>query len=251
MNGRRLTSTSQAEHVRQAAAEDAYGPAEASQPGRLRRRRKWAGKILDLHEVRANGSDPLELLRDLVHRVGQSGIAGTVELLGQKNVFGDLHRVLQEPVDEDHVDPDQFSPFLDGLRRDLADVRDELQLQLTRLSAPVAGARVGRDQVPFGMEGSVHGDRSLGGRGDRDIAVQDVSITREEGGVTLDLDEIEAARRVDHLLEQPSSGRLSVGEAGPVKAHVLGVAADVGDQSSARPGSMPRDPRRTEWIFRN
>jgi hypothetical protein len=43
-------------------------------------------------------------------------------------------------MDKDHVDPDELAPLLDGLAGDLSDVRDELQLQIVRLNATIAGA---------------------------------------------------------------------------------------------------------------
>ena len=124
------TPAPQAQHVRQAAAGEASRPAEASEPGWIRRRRDWAREVLDVHVVRANGSDSLEVLRDLVHGIERRGASRPVELLREKDVLGDLNGVLQQPMDEDDVDPDEVAPLLDGLGGDLADVRDELQLQV-------------------------------------------------------------------------------------------------------------------------
>ena len=42
----------------------------------------------DVHEVRADGPDSLELLGDLLHVIGQSGVTGPVELLGEEDVLG-------------------------------------------------------------------------------------------------------------------------------------------------------------------
>jgi len=41
-----------------------------SERGEIRRRRERTREILDIHEVRANRSDSLEVLRDLVERLG-------------------------------------------------------------------------------------------------------------------------------------------------------------------------------------
>ena len=191
---------------------------------------------LDVHEVRANGPDSLEILRDLVHGIGQSGVTSPIELLGKKDVLGDLNRVLQQPMDEDDVDPDELAPLPDGLGGDLADVCDELQLQVVRLSATVARAQVRRDILPLEVERAVHGDRGLGGRSDRGVAVQRVSLTREEGRVAFDLDQVEVGHSIDHLFEQPRGVYLGVGEAHPMGAHVLGVAADVSDHEQRTPG---------------
>jgi len=94
------TPAPQAQHVRQAAAGETSRPAEASEPGGIRRRRDWAREVLDVHVVRANGSDSLEVLRDLVHGIEQRGVTRPVELLREKDVLGDLNGVLQQPMDE-------------------------------------------------------------------------------------------------------------------------------------------------------
>ena len=75
-------------------------------------------------------------------------------------------------MDEDHVDADQLSPSLDLLDCDLADVGDELQLQLARLSAALAGAQVELDEPPLRVEGAVHGNRSVGDLGEQPLAIQ-------------------------------------------------------------------------------
>ena len=131
--------------------------------------------------------------------------------------------------------PTSVLPLLDGLGRDLADVRNELQLQVVRLSATVARAEVRRDIPPLDVERAVHRDDGLGGRSDRGVAFQRVSLTREERRVAFDLDQVEAVGGIDHLFEQPGGGYLGVGEAHPMGAHVLGVAADVSDQEKGTP----------------
>ena len=98
-------------------------------------------------------------------------------------------------MDEDDVDPDELAPVPDRLGGDLADVRDELQLQVVRLRAAVARAQVGRDVLALEVERAVHGDGGLSRRGDRGVAVQRVGLTREEGRVALDLDQVEVRRR--------------------------------------------------------
>ncbi|HMG28652.1 MAG TPA: hypothetical protein VK585_00850 [Jiangellaceae bacterium] len=225
-------SPSEAQHVWQAAREDANRLAEAPQRGGIRHRRERTDEVLDLHEVGANRSNPLEVLGDLVHGVGQSGIAASIEILGEKHVFGDLHGALQQPMDEDDVDADQLSSALDLLSRDLSYVRDELQLQVAGPGTTIAGAQVQLDQTPLGVEGPVHGHGSLGGFGDRCGAIQRSSLAEEERGVAFDLDQVEVAGGIDHPLEQTCGCCLGVSEAqaGAVEAHVFGVAADVGDQ---------------------
>jgi hypothetical protein len=52
----------QAHHVRQAAADEANGPAEASEQRGSRLRREGVIEVLHVHEVRANGADSLEVL---------------------------------------------------------------------------------------------------------------------------------------------------------------------------------------------
>src|SRR5437867_5612541 len=100
-------------------------------------------------------------------------------------------------MDEDDVDPDERAPLLDGLGGDVADVRDELQLQVVRLSATVARTQVRHDMLPLDVKGAVHGDDGLGDRSDRRIAVQRVSLTREEGRVAFDLDQVKVAGGID------------------------------------------------------
>ena len=208
---------------------------EATEQGWIRRRRESDHEILDVDEVPANRPDSIELLRDLVDRIGQRGITGSVELLGEKDVLGDLNRVLEQPVDVDDVDPDECLPLLDGLGRDLADVRDELQLQVVRLSATVARAEVRRDIPPFDVEGAVHRDDSLRGRNDRGVTFQRVGLTRQERRVAFDLDQVEPVGGIDHRFEQPGGGYLGMSEAHSMGAHELGVPADVSDQEKGTP----------------
>ena len=144
------------------------------------------------------GPIPSSSCETSLHGIGQSGSAGPVELLGEQDVLGGLDGVLQQPMDEDDVDPDELAPLPDGLRGDLADVRDELQLQVVRLRATVARAQVGRDVLALEVERAVHADGGLRHRGDRGVAVQRVGPTREEGRVALDLDQVEVAGRIDH-----------------------------------------------------
>ena len=130
-----------------------------------------------------------------MHGIGQSPFTGAVELLGEKEVLRSLDRILQQPMDEDHVDPDELAPLPNRLRRDLADVRDELQRQVVRLGAPPARAQVGRHVLPLAVERPVHRDGGLGGGGDRGVAVERVGLADEEGRVALDLDQVEVEMR--------------------------------------------------------
>jgi hypothetical protein len=50
---------------------------------------------------------------------------------------------------------------------------------------------------------------------------------------------------VDHLLEQPGSDRLGVAEAHPMRAHVLGVAAHVGNEEECPLGIHAMKPYST------
>jgi hypothetical protein len=60
-----------------------------------------------------------------------------------------------------------------------------------------------------------------------------MSMAREEGCVTFDLDQVEVASGLDHLFEQPGGVYLGVREAHPMGAHVLRVSADVSDQEDS------------------
>ena len=66
--------------------------------------------------------------------------------------------------------------------------------------------------------------------------IQRVGLAREERRVAFDLDQVEAAGRIDHLLEQAPRGCLRVPEEGAVELHVLRVAADIGDQEQGTLG---------------
>ena len=121
MSGSGTTRASRAELVLQAPAEDGNRLADAPERGGIRHRSEGPGEVLDLYEVGAHRSDSLEVLRDLVHRVvGRRGAAAPVEVLGEKDVLGHLHRVLKQAMDEDHVHADELSPSLDLLDCDLA-----------------------------------------------------------------------------------------------------------------------------------
>jgi hypothetical protein len=106
-------------------------------------------------------ADTFEVLGHLVRGTRQRCDGRPVELLGDQYVLGDLDRVLEHPVDVDDVYPDELASAPDGLGGDLADVRDELQLQVVRLVAALARAQVGRDVLPLDMEGPVHGSWQL------------------------------------------------------------------------------------------
>ena len=194
-----------------------------------------AVEILDVDEVRVDGSEALEFGRDLVHGIGQRVLADAVELLGDQDVLGDPDRVLQQAMDEDDVDPDELDALADGLGGHVADVRDELQLEVGRPLAPRARAQVRRDVLPFEVEGPMHGRGGLEDLGHRGVGVA-VGLAGEERRVALDLDEVEAGGGIDHLLEHPRGVDLGVRETHPMRAHVLGVATDVRDQQDRTAG---------------
>src|SRR5688572_3506916 len=153
-------------------------------------------------------------------------------------------------MDEDDVDSDECAPLPDGLDGDLADVRDELQLQVVGLSATVARAQVRHDMLSLDMEGAVHGDNGLDGRSDRRIAVQRVSLTREESRVAFDLDQVEVVGGIDNLFEQSGGVRLRMAKAHPMGAHVVGIAADVGDDEKRLRRRHARKSYSTSWTFK-
>ena len=157
----------------------------------------------DVREIRPHATDPLELLLKLLHRV--KGVAAVaVELLGEEQVLRRLNGVLQQPVDQDDVDPDEFAAISDGLGRDLAHVRDELQLQVVGLLAAIARAQVGGDVLALAVKRVMHLGDGLGQGGACRGGVQGVGPTGEESGVAFDLDQLEVAGGVDHRLEQPA-----------------------------------------------
>src|SRR5207248_11115288 len=67
---------------------------------------------------------------------------------------------------------------------------------------------------------------------------------REEGSVTFNLDQVEVGSRIDHFFEQPRGVHLGVGEAHPMRAHVLRIAADISDQED---GTLRLHARRCYW----
>jgi hypothetical protein len=144
-------------------------------------------------------------------------------------------------MNEDHVHADEIAPSLDRLDRDLSDMRDELQLQVARLGATLAGAQVQLDQPPLRVERAMHGDRSLRDGGERRGAVQRVGLARKEGRVAFELDQVEVGGRIDHLLQHARRGCLRVPEESAVELHVLRVAADIGDQEQRTPSLHARN----------
>ena len=232
---RGATRPSGPQHVGQAAAEDAKRLTEAPEPGGSGNRIEGPGEVADLHEVRLHGPDALEVLRDLMHRRARAGRAtAAVGVLGEQDVLGRLHRVLEQAMDEDHVDADELSPALDLLGRDLADVRDELQLQplvCEQLSQGTGSARPAAAPV----EGAVHGDHGLGDGGEvraigasasreRKAASPSISIRSKPGAASTTF----VSRRAVAASACPSRTRWEL--------HVLGVAADVGDQQQRARG---------------
>ena len=139
-------------------------------------------------------------------------------------------------MDVDHVHTDELLPTPDRLSGDFSDVRDELELQVARLPAAAAGAHVQFDEPTLCVEDAVQGHRCTGDGGQRRRPVESVEVAGEEGRVALDLDELEVPRGVDDLVEHTSRRGLRVPEDAAVELHVLGVAADVGNQKQRTPG---------------
>jgi len=94
-----------------------------------------------------------------------------VELLGEEQVLRHLHGVLEEPVDQNDVDADELAAIPDRLGGDVADVRDELQLQVVGLLAGIARTQVGRDVLALAMERAVHASDTPVHGGGRRIGV--------------------------------------------------------------------------------
>src|SRR5262249_25474823 len=78
---------------------------------------------------------------------------------------------------------------------------------------------------------------------DRLATFDPVDVEGEEGGVALDLDELETARRVDDLVEHALRRGLRVTERAAMELHVVGVTTDVGDEhhhaTSRHPAKLP------------
>src|SRR3954453_13195898 len=130
----------------------------------------------------------------------------------------------------DHVHADELLPAPDGLGRHLADVRDELELQAVRLLAAPAGTHVELDESTLRVERAMQRDRRLSAGGYHRGSVQPIGIAREEGGVALDLDEVEPPRGIDDLVEHASRCRLRVTEDAAVELHVFRISTDIRDQ---------------------
>ncbi len=111
------------------------------------------------------------------------------------------------------------------LERDLAGVGNELEREPSHLHAPVAGAHaVDHELLLPGDEGAAD-VRDLPGEG-REVVAHGV----EEGRVTLELRELEAASGIDDRFEQPGDRILRVREAEAVMFHEAGVPANVRDE---------------------
>ena len=148
---------------------------------------------------------------------------------------GTSTRVLEQAVDLDHVHADELLPAPDRLGGYLPDMRDELELQATRLLAAPTGTHVELDEPTLRVESTMQGDGRTSDGGHRRRAVQRIGVAREEGRVALDLDEIESLRGIDDLVEHASRCCLRVAEDAAVELHVLRVAADVRDQEQRTP----------------
>jgi hypothetical protein len=72
--------------------------------------------------------------------------------LAHERVLRDGYAILEEAMDEDDVDTRELGVPLHLLEGDLADVSDELQLQLPRLSSPVACADAIRLELELARE---------------------------------------------------------------------------------------------------
>jgi hypothetical protein len=92
--GNRTAGTPQTEHVRHAQARRRERPPKASTPGRRGKRRELVIEVPDVNEVRADGSDSLEVRRDLVHGIGQQGLAFLST--SRSKAFAELADVLDE-----------------------------------------------------------------------------------------------------------------------------------------------------------
>ena len=125
--------------VRHAAADDADGlaqaPAEAQILGRWQRLRHFA----EIDEVRAHGTEPFQLLLD---RLSFADGTAVVEILRKQDVLRHGDSVLQQSVHEDDVDTGKGLALPDGLLRDLADMGNAFQLELSGLDAPATSASV-------------------------------------------------------------------------------------------------------------
>ena len=153
---------------------------------------------------------------------------------------------------EDHVDAGELRRAPDLLLDDLARVGDELDAQPSGLLARVADAHAaGLEGGLTLVEGAVH---LSGERGDR---LRDLLVVRlgdvEEGGVALEVDQLERRRGLDHGFQQAVGVVLRVHEAQLVEPHEARVAADVchdderphvPDPKRARAGGTARGSRR-------
>src|SRR3954463_13406700 len=122
------------------------------------------------------------------------------------------------------------------------------QRQGAGLRAALAGTQVPLDEPALLVEGTVHGDHGTSDGGQRRSSVHPVGVAREEGGVLLDLDQVEVPRGSDGLVEQASGGRLRVPQHPAVELHVLRVAPDVGDQEQYTPGRHDGDERGADAV---
>ena len=112
------------------------------------------------------------MLFDRPHLLPQFGRAAFVHRFRHEDVLVDGHRVLQHPMDRDHVDADELRLTLDLLHRALANMGDELQLQLAGLVAGITRADIARNHLLlFAMKRLVHRVLEVARIGQREAGV--------------------------------------------------------------------------------
>jgi hypothetical protein len=142
-------------------------------------------------------------------------------------------------VGEDDVEPGQALRPPDLLGNDLAEMGDELHLQLPDLAARVAEAEAKRRQpLLLAMECAVHRSGQAGDR-PRDLVVFGLGDV-EKRRVSLEVGEAKPRGGVDDSLEKPVGVLLRVREAHPVQLHELRVAPDVGQHEQCTHAFDPR-----------
>ena len=135
--------------------------------------------------------------------------------------------------------PTSLRRRLIGLCRDLADVRDELQLQGARLLAAPTRAHVELDQTTLFMKCAVHGAGGLRDRSERRVAaIEPVNLrARERPRRPRSRSNRSRAPHRTTLLEHLTRrGCLRVPENAAVELHVLRVATDIGDEKERAAG---------------
>lgn len=181
--------------------------------------------------MRGRLPDALEVVSERLAQLTHQLVEALCDWVGHQHVFQHRYPVLQNAVHQDDVDTGEFDVALHPLLRHLALVGDELERQLLQLGAARAVADIGLFHLLSPAKERLAHPR-------QPIAHQHFGVAvwcPEEGGVALQLGQLQAFAGVDDRLQQRRHRRLRMGQVCPVRMHVVRVSADVGNEENGAP----------------